>query len=143
MANTHPASEFTAADIVDTFSDSISSAPANLNFLVANTRDLPFPDNHFDFVYQAMSMASFREREWPSVIRELVRVTKPGGWVELFDAMMSMRDVNLNYLFLKEDALEEAGLENIGRVIQSIPMGWGPVEIAEQSLMHFILIWPA
>ncbi|WP_262982321.1 hypothetical protein [Thermogemmatispora tikiterensis] len=27
-----------------------------------------------------------RGRTWPGVVRELVRVTRPGGWIELVEA---------------------------------------------------------
>lgn len=59
----------------------------NLDFYqtnVVNTK-LPFEDNHFDFVKQRLVTASFTVSDWKHVISELVRVTKPGGYIELLE----------------------------------------------------------
>lgn len=84
MARDYPASSFTAYDMVDAYKRFIDKkTPANCQFLTANTLDLPFLDNSFDYVFQRLQNLSFRENEWPRAISELVRVTKPGGWIEL------------------------------------------------------------
>lgn len=46
---------------------------------------LPFPDNHFDFVKQRLVTASFTLADWKRVMEELVRVTKPGGYIQLLE----------------------------------------------------------
>lgn len=59
----------------------------NLDAYIMNTQEqpLPFPDNTFDFVTMQLVTTSFRRENWPSVILELVRVTKPGGYIQLLD----------------------------------------------------------
>ncbi|CAO3626258.1 unnamed protein product [Mucor fragilis] len=59
----------------------------NLDFYQANVVDakLPFADNHFDFVKQRLVTASFTLADWKRVMAELVRVTKPGGYIELLE----------------------------------------------------------
>ncbi|HZS75604.1 MAG TPA: methyltransferase domain-containing protein [Ktedonobacteraceae bacterium] len=54
----------------------------NAQFQVANVLEpLPFADNTFDLV-NARLMTSFLPRDaWPHVVRELVRITRPGGAV--------------------------------------------------------------
>lgn len=59
----------------------------NLEFYQANVVDagLPFPDNHFDFVKQQLVTSSFTLASWKKVMLELVRVTKPGGYIQLLE----------------------------------------------------------
>jgi hypothetical protein len=60
---------------------------SNLDFYQANVVNakLPFEDNHFDFVKQRLVTASFTVSDWKHVMSELVRVTKPGGYIELLE----------------------------------------------------------
>jgi SAM-dependent methyltransferase len=46
---------------------------------------LPFRDDQFDFVHQRLLLAGVPLASWPQVVGELVRVTRPGGWVELVE----------------------------------------------------------
>ena len=46
---------------------------------------LPFADERFDFVHQRLLFLAIPLSRWPSVVAELVRVTRPGGWVELVE----------------------------------------------------------
>jgi SAM-dependent methyltransferase len=46
---------------------------------------LPFRDDRFDFVHQRALISGVPVRSWASVCRDLVRVTRPGGWVELVE----------------------------------------------------------
>lgn len=59
----------------------------NLDFHRMNAIDakLPFEDNSFDFVKQRLVTSSFTVADWKRVIEELVRVTKPGGYIELVE----------------------------------------------------------
>jgi len=44
---------------------------------------LPFGDGLFDFTHQRLLVAGVPLARWPDVVEDLVRVTRPGGWVEL------------------------------------------------------------
>ena len=44
---------------------------------------LPFATATFDYVRMAFVFDKIRAQEWEYVVRELVRVTKKGGWIEL------------------------------------------------------------
>ncbi|CAG8656281.1 5909_t:CDS:2, partial [Paraglomus occultum] len=47
---------------------------------------LPFPDNTFDFVRQAFVIICMNWQLWKEkVMKELIRVTKPGGYIEIMD----------------------------------------------------------
>ncbi len=60
--------------------------PTNYVFVQGNVLErLPFADNSFDFVHQRLLTLAVPGRRWPSVVQELLRVTRPGGWVELIE----------------------------------------------------------
>jgi ubiquinone/menaquinone biosynthesis C-methylase UbiE len=46
---------------------------------------LPFSDNSFDFVHQRLVIVALPTDQWVRQIQELLRVTRPGGWVELVE----------------------------------------------------------
>ncbi len=46
---------------------------------------IPLANDSFDFVHQRMLLAAIPSISWPFVARELERVTRPGGWVELVE----------------------------------------------------------
>jgi ubiquinone/menaquinone biosynthesis C-methylase UbiE len=59
--------------------------PRNIDFIQRNALDgLLFEDNTFDFVYQRLLIAAYPANKWQEVINELVRVVKPGGYLEVF-----------------------------------------------------------
>lgn len=48
-------------------------------------RGLPFSDASFDFTHLRLMYSELPAQSWPQVIRELARVTRPGGWVECME----------------------------------------------------------
>ncbi|KAG9287074.1 hypothetical protein G9A89_023039 [Geosiphon pyriformis] len=85
MATTYQLSHFTGVDISPIFPNDIK--PRNVTFKEGDiTRGLDFPDNTFDFVNMRSLGMVFTERQWEEIVLpELVRVTKPGGWIELME----------------------------------------------------------
>lgn len=58
----------------------------NYSFMAANVLEgLPIPDASFDFVHQRLLYAAIPANRWQTVVGELVRVTRPGGWIELVE----------------------------------------------------------
>ncbi|HLI87620.1 MAG TPA: methyltransferase domain-containing protein [Ktedonobacteraceae bacterium] len=56
----------------------------NVRFLNMDaTQPLDFPDNSFDLVNARALFGFMRKQQWPQVVREFVRVCKPGGIVRL------------------------------------------------------------
>lgn len=47
---------------------------------------LPFPSHQFDYTHQRLLVFAIPAPRWPEVVRELVRVTRPQGWIELLEA---------------------------------------------------------
>ncbi len=62
--------------------------PANYRFVQGDVLDgLPFADGRFDFVHQRFLTAGIPLASWSALLQELFRVTRPGGWVELGEAL--------------------------------------------------------
>jgi SAM-dependent methyltransferase len=73
-----------AVDEAQVLGHGLDTRPPNYRFAPGNVLEgLPFPDASFDFVHQRLLITAIPSDRWSDVIRELVRVTRPGGWVEL------------------------------------------------------------
>ncbi len=65
----------------------VDTRPDNFVFVQGNALEaLPFPDNAFDMVHMRFLFLALPLAQWPSVVGELARVTRPGGWVELVES---------------------------------------------------------
>ena len=96
MALAFPAANVVGVDLVEPPADASADArkkrqpdirPTNYTFVTANILEgLPFPGMSFDLVHQRLLVGAIPAVRWQEVIGELVRVTRPGGWVELVEA---------------------------------------------------------
>ncbi|HEX8729596.1 MAG TPA: methyltransferase domain-containing protein [Ktedonobacterales bacterium] len=90
MARLFPDANVIGTDIVapnpeNTPSDD-GARPDNYAFIQGNVLEgLPFADGAFDFTHMRLLLFAIPEARWPDVTRELVRVTRPGGWIELVE----------------------------------------------------------
>jgi len=83
LASAYPRSEFTGLDISPVFPTAIKPSNASFRLCDVLCGPLPFDDNTFDLVHMR-DMGAWLSREgWPMVVKEIVRVTKRGGWVEI------------------------------------------------------------
>ena len=83
MAAVFPQANIVGTDLVAPKAEGLPEMPRNYSFVQGNVLDgLPFPDASFDFVHMRLLLFAIPADRWPAVIRELARVTKPGGWVE-------------------------------------------------------------
>lgn len=89
MAADYPRSTFVGIDVADTFPT--SNVPANCKFFKANVlKTLPFDEGEFDYVFQRFLFPAFTPEDWAIAVKEIVRVTKPGGWIELFEQSVKL-----------------------------------------------------
>ncbi|KAG0227839.1 hypothetical protein BGW41_003654 [Actinomortierella wolfii] len=145
MSTEHTETNFTGIDISAVWPTEIR--PRNCRFHVVNAFEgLPFEDNTFDFVYQRFMIMAYPATAWPFVISELVRVTKPGGIIELtecpvstkangpeMERLLAVLETGCNAKGLDTKAakklegwLKDAGLTNVTACHASIPVGaWG------------------
>lgn len=84
MSSDFPKSSFIGVEIIPLFP---TIHPSNVQFIQCDLNNgLPFSDNQFDFVHMRLKYINYTKDQWRNmVIRELVRVLKPGGWVEVFE----------------------------------------------------------
>ncbi|RUS19977.1 hypothetical protein BC937DRAFT_86620 [Endogone sp. FLAS-F59071] len=83
MARDYPQSTFVGIDIDDLLPK--TDIPQNCTFLKGDTRELPFEDSSFDYIYQRGMILSFTPEDWTRTVAELYRVLRPGGWLEFFE----------------------------------------------------------
>src|SRR5579883_1460167 len=118
--------------------------PDNYHFIQGNVlKGLPFPDNMFDYVHQRLLFLGVPQNSWPAVIKELSRVTRPGGWVEIYEAdilfpdagpatrelnswtsrFMGMRGVDTTQMRQLGNLLKRQGLRNVIAHTFEVPLG--------------------
>lgn len=84
MSNLFPQTHVIGVDVV--LSSLPRPLPSTCLFAQANIlQGLPFPDAQFTFTHQRLLVAAIPALQWPKAVNELVRVTKPGGWIEMLE----------------------------------------------------------
>ncbi|MEO7020477.1 MAG: methyltransferase domain-containing protein [Ktedonobacteraceae bacterium] len=121
--------------------------PPNYTFVQGNILEgLPFGDESFRFVHQRLLVSAIRAPYWPTVIRELLRVTQPGGYIELVECAFEginlgpftqhfftwgkqafqSRGIDLQIIPELGRYLREAGVRDIQERLVDLPLGsWG------------------
>ncbi|KAK3822153.1 MAG: S-adenosyl-L-methionine-dependent methyltransferase [Linnemannia gamsii] len=85
MAHEFPKAEIHGVDISAIFPTEIK--PPNCHFQLCNILEgLPFPDNHFDFIYQRLLVYALSPAQRRQVNAELLRVLKPEGFLQLVES---------------------------------------------------------
>ncbi|GCE18565.1 class I SAM-dependent methyltransferase [Dictyobacter kobayashii] len=101
-------------------------APGNYSFVRGNILEpLPFPDNIFDFVHQRLLISSIPTALWSAVLQELIRVTRPGGYIELAEAGNCYHHVGVHtYTFLQwgqaastKKGIDLASVKHLGELL--------------------------
>lgn len=149
MAQIFPRTNVVGVDIVVPASDvaaapqELPARPENYSFVVGNVLEgLPFADGSFDFTHQRLLVVGIPADRWQSVVNELVRVTRPGGWVELIEgdlqigggpafnqilgwisAISAQRGIDIPAVRGIGKFLENAGLEQVTFRELRLPMG--------------------
>jgi len=150
MAQLFPRARVVGLDIAPPQSDEVASTgvgfdlrPPNYSFVAGNVLEgLPFPDASFDFVHMRLLFAAIPADHWPFVIGELVRITRPGGWVESVEgvpargggpamdlvtswasALVARRGVDTNFAPNIGGLLRGAGLAQVSTREIPLPVG--------------------
>ncbi|CAG8743726.1 12776_t:CDS:2, partial [Racocetra fulgida] len=86
LLNDYPSSTFVGVDINPDVLPSDNQRPSNVGFIECNViLGIPFPSNTFDFVFMCGMWGALTLSQWPQLIKEIVRVLKYGGWIELLE----------------------------------------------------------
>ncbi len=143
VATQFPMATVTGVDIDASLLGSTMTIPANFTFIQANILEgLPFADASFDFVHQRFLVLGIPTPRWPSVIQELWRVTRPGGWIELVEAvnpygngvalgrlmdwgaqMAKRRDLDASAMAHLDDLMRSGGLRHVTLRRFDVPIG--------------------
>ncbi|GES77820.1 S-adenosyl-L-methionine-dependent methyltransferase [Rhizophagus clarus] len=85
MAADFPKPSYVGIDMLPVFPT--STVPSNITFQQHNLLNgLPFEDNTFDFIHMQSLFCDFTELQWETIVyKELARILKPGGWMEICD----------------------------------------------------------
>ncbi|KAJ3126733.1 hypothetical protein HK098_007189 [Nowakowskiella sp. JEL0407] len=145
VAETYPLAELIGIDMAQSLFNGVEVLP-NMKFMTGNVLDrLPFDDNTFDGVYQRLLVAAVPKDKWDHVISELIRVTKPGGYIEMCEpdidlirmgpnytrlssgtsAAMSGRGLNIKIPYEIADKMQAQGVTVLMEKACSFPIGWG------------------
>ncbi|HEV2237816.1 MAG TPA: methyltransferase domain-containing protein [Ktedonobacterales bacterium] len=148
MAQVFPRAQVIGLDVNPPPADDRAAAgrderPPNYAFAPGNVLEgMPFADGSFDYVHMRLLFTAIPSDRWPQVIRELARVTRPGGWVEsvettgLFEGgpnvaqfmewiaqLSTRRGVNIADPLRVPDFMRAAGLANVGASTVRVPTG--------------------
>ncbi|CAG8557243.1 9816_t:CDS:2 [Ambispora gerdemannii] len=134
LGSEYPNSHFIGIDCCPIFPTSIK--PANVEFQCTNLlNSLPFDDDTFDFVHMRFMVGSFTSEQWESiVIPELMRVCKPGGFLECMES--DMKWVNSGPAtdpYLQEYLRRTDRLVNINHAHRNIPIGGWAGKLGESA----------
>ncbi|RHZ81969.1 hypothetical protein Glove_115g26 [Diversispora epigaea] len=112
LATEFPKSTFIGVDMVPVYPSEIK--PNNAEFVKNNIlKGLTFKDNEFDYVHSSKMGTVFKDEEWINkVIPELIRVTKPQGWIEFSDVDIRLIDAGPNSTRLVDGISQ--GMSNSG-----------------------------
>jgi SAM-dependent methyltransferase len=102
---------------------------------------LPFVDDAFDFVHQRLLFLAVPDDAWPALVTDLVRVTRPGGWIELVEPPLMAFDPRGPAISRLTDlalaAVRRRGLDTRSTVYQSLD-GWlrnaGAVDVTRREI---------
>lgn len=160
MASLFPQAQVIGVDVDPAFFK--QGAPDNCYLRAGNVlTGLPFPDALFGYTHQRLLTAAITAENWPRVARELIRVTRPGGWVELVELDNQMQNAGPAGQRLQEimasvgkslgfdgemirhlgDLLKQEGLRSIEVQPIPIPVGeWGgrPGSMMRRDLLSVV-----
>ncbi|RIB28652.1 S-adenosyl-L-methionine-dependent methyltransferase [Gigaspora rosea] len=118
-ASTYPNSTFHGIDMAEMFPKDTSNYP-NVNFSKINVVNdgLPFESNSFDFIHLRFLVQYLTEDDWDNkVLKELIRVLKPGGYLEIMEFDMIFYNSGFSATKLQTSTIEYFKSKKISAVI--------------------------
>ncbi|CAO0798455.1 unnamed protein product [Mucor circinelloides] len=168
MAQTYPKAKVIGLDAFPAddkrmkgYSNATISAP-NIVYKYGDlTTQLTLPDDYIDVLYQRDTTSIIPHERWPFLFKELMRVMKPGGYIELVEYNFDIRDpgpvlalVNEWYKIAStsvgvdpreakqlESKLVGAGFQQVEKKVVSIPIGEWPTEKGKSKFFSLYLIF--
>ncbi|KAI9276873.1 S-adenosyl-L-methionine-dependent methyltransferase [Phascolomyces articulosus] len=138
MCNQYPNSVFYAVDVVSTYETMVNNAKYNnCKFICADVlKTLPFPDNHFDYIHQQLIVFGVQAHSWPNLLRELLRVLKPGGWIELNEAPPNdIVNIGPKFSVLNKCTIAKGFRTSISRELEGYLVNCGAINIETRPVV--------
>lgn len=136
-----------------------ASRPDNFAFVQGNMLEgLPFPDNSFDYTHQRLVIVALPTKQWAHQTQELLRVTRPGGWVELVEGdllpggpgvqmlnalgeqLSQKRGMSFDNAHRIDEYLRQAGARRVERRIVRLPVGQRSGRLGAMAEADYIAI---
>lgn len=168
MATIFPHANVVGIDLVpppmeqlNTPSGGADTRPDNFAFVQGNVLEgLPFGDASFDFTHMRLLVFALPMNRWQDVANELVRVTRPGGWVEWLEGGIATqlpgpagerlnqfaneaarrRGIDPSYVFRVGEFLQGAGLVNLQRRDIILPAGARAGRVGQMSVTDYLAV---
>lgn len=147
MAAEFPNAKVVGLDLVSPRDTAPMLAPlgpraANVSFVEADLlAGLPFPAATFDFVHLRLMFTELPASRWPDVMRDLVRVTRPWGWVECIEPSQEVYGPGPAYAVVSywvAELCRRRGLDpNAGPKLMQWQRSAGLVSVAERQAVLF------
>ena len=114
----------------------------DVSFVAADLlQPLPFPDATFDYVHQQCMFEDLPAQQWPRLLRELARITRPGGWVECVEPAEEIFDAGPGYRRLgawTAHMCRERGLDpDLGPKLRLLLQAAGLEQVKERAVPAF------
>ncbi|CEG64192.1 hypothetical protein RMATCC62417_01213 [Rhizopus microsporus] len=141
MIDDYPNCTYEGCDIVNVIG--VNAMPKQFTFTMANVLEgLPYPDNSFDFVHMRLFIYALKKEEWPIAVKELLRVTKPGGFVQLMETDNPIPKHTGTPIYRVMVALHAICKERgqnpfVGRELEELLTKSGNVKIVESRALPF------
>ncbi|KAI8079770.1 uncharacterized protein BX664DRAFT_341416 [Halteromyces radiatus] len=89
IAGEYPKSTIVGVDMTCVFPRDIK--PTNCQFYQCNAlQGLPFEDGTFDYVFMRFMAQGIELNQWDPLMKDIIRVLKPGGWVEVVEVDLEL-----------------------------------------------------
>ncbi|CAJ0643473.1 2770_t:CDS:2 [Entrophospora sp. SA101] len=118
LSSDYQSSNFIGIDHLKLFPD---SKPNNVEFMTHKCySSLPFEDDTFDFVHFRFRTICYTIERWENfVIKELVRILKPGGYLEIYDAEINCNNMSPLHSEFYSRNLDPLMIRNLGNIMAS------------------------
>lgn len=156
MARAFPGAQVIGIDLEEVSGTGMEK-PANYLFKQGNALGtFPFAENSFDFVHMRLMLMSIPAFKWSDVLNEIVRVARPGAWIEFVETGCTIWPQGPNtqkwYGWVREvcqrysqDAdlphkikimAQEAGIRNVHEFTYDIPIGQWAGHLGSTSMAN-------
>ena len=156
MAHAFPQAQIIGIDLEEMSGAGVQK-PTNYLFKRTNVLGtFPFAESSFDFVYMRLMLMSIPEFKWSDVLGEIVKIARPGAWIELVEVGCTIwpqgpatqkwygwiREICKNY---SQDAdmpvqlakmAKKTGINNVHEFLYDIPIGTWAGHLGNTSLAN-------